>query len=411
MKKLLCAVLLGIFLFSACGGEEAAFTPPLSETVPIAHFAPTPLVNLDADWAEIAAFSRAFFHAVLDAEYYNPVISPLSAYFALAMTALGADSNTAEEFSAVLGMEALPLARALASLYAHLTNTAGQTVLNISNSIWVNQKTPVIAEFNYTTRRYFGAPAFTRDFGTQATINEINNWIYNATEGLIGDVIEELCPVDDVMLLINALYLLARWSWPMRMGAMPFYPAGAAAVQVPSVSNFYRYLPIYVAPHFMAALLPFDDDRTGFLLVMPTDGTSLRDFAGTHCLYEILQSVEPQQSVQVQLPTLSKEFELTMNDFLESMGLYSAFSPGLARFPYLAQTSLPVFISEVRQVIRLELDNDGIEAAAVTVVHAQAESAPMFTISLDFNRPFLYGIFDLPTGVPFFMGAVDDPSR
>ena len=51
----------------------------------------------------------------------------------------------------------------------------------------------------------------------------------------------------------------------------------------------------------------------------------------------------------------------------------------------------------------------GTEAAAATVVEAVGGSAapPETGVTLIFDRPFLYGIVDLQTGVPLFLGTFE----
>ena len=55
------------------------------------------------------------------------------------------------------------------------------------------------------------------------------------------------------------------------------------------------------------------------------------------------------------------------------------------------------------------MNEQGTEAAAATVVPAgSGSSAPPETgVTLIFDRPFLYGIVDLQTGVPLFLGTFE----
>jgi serpin B len=56
------------------------------------------------------------------------------------------------------------------------------------------------------------------------------------------------------------------------------------------------------------------------------------------------------------------------------------------------------------------LDEQGTEAAAATAVVAVDESAPpLATFALD--RPFLFMIYDEPTGQILFAGRVLDPTK
>jgi serpin B len=357
-------------------------------------------------------FSRNLYRAVLAEGEANPVISPLSVYFALAMVALGAEGDTAQAFTDVLGTEARQLARELASLYAHLTQTDGRTMLNLANSVWVSHDYTVYRDFNHDVRRYFGVPVRARDFSRRAVVYEINSLVHDQTEGLIGEIINEI-DEDTAMLLINALYFLAHWPARMDIDTRQFYPASPGMpVTVPFIAKSFSQLPMVVAEGYIAALLVFNDWRTGFLLAMPTDGTCVRAFADRHCLNEIKNNLYYKNSVVFRMPELDKKFTVILNDVLQSMGLAVAFDADTADFSALVEEDIPLYIDETFQVARLILDRYGVEAAAVTVIiTAPGSAAPLpEPYIFNFDRPFLYGIFDMDTGIPLFMGAVDNPA-
>ena len=58
---------------------------------------------------------------------------------------------------------------------------------------------------------------------------------------------------------------------------------------------------------------------------------------------------------------------------------------------------------------KIQVNEKGTEAAAATVVDAPAGAAPPLPegITLILDRPFLYGIVDLHTGVPLFLGTYE----
>ena len=70
----------------------------------------------------------------------------------------------------------------------------------------------------------------------------------------------------------------------------------------------------------------------------------------------------------------------------------------------------PTAISSPRSIhaAKIEVNEQGTEAAAATVVEAVGGSAapPETGVTLIFDRPFLYGIVDLQTGVPLFFRDV-----
>ena len=67
------------------------------------------------------------------------------------------------------------------------------------------------------------------------------------------------------------------------------------------------------------------------------------------------------------------------------------------------------YLSQVIHAAKIEVNEQGTEAAAATVVEANSGSGapPETGVTLIFDRPFLYGIIDLQTGVPLFFGTFE----
>ena len=73
-----------------------------------------------------------------------------------------------------------------------------------------------------------------------------------------------------------------------------------------------------------------------------------------------------------------------------------------------------MFINNIFQNARIIVDEEGTEAAAVTVIEMEATSArpePDEPIIFKCDRPFVLVIQDSTTGANLFMGIVNDPSE
>ena len=115
-------------------------------------------------------------------------------------------------------------------------------------------------------------------------------------------------------------------------------------------------------------------------------------------------------SVMLALPRYEVSFEDSLINELETMGMGIAFDGALADFSRLNESRTKgLFISEVKHKTVIRVDEKGTEAAAVTSV-AIDESANWADIELVFDRPFIYGIMDLKTNLPLFVGILEDPT-
>jgi hypothetical protein len=89
------------------------------------------------------------------------------------------------------------------------------------------------------------------------------------------------------------------------------------------------------------------------------------------------------------------------------MGLKS----GLASANQLPGFSDGLAIGRVRQKTWLAIDEVGTEAAAVTSAEATRSAEPSKTVSVSFDKPFVYALRYRPTGAILMAGYVSDPGE
>ncbi len=74
-----------------------------------------------------------------------------------------------------------------------------------------------------------------------------------------------------------------------------------------------------------------------------------------------------EQNVNIQFPKFKYEYEIKLNDVLSEMGMELAFSPYNADFTGINRNG-HLYIDYVKHKSFIEVDEEGTEAAAVTVV-------------------------------------------
>ena len=146
MKKgiafaLLAVIILGIF--TACtakdnGKKDEGKVTPSAVPTPVSTPEPTPgmLISSGEGYSNFAA---GLYAKSAEAREGNFLISPASAYFALAMTANGSDTETQKALELVLGMPVDQMNAACAQLIPELrmrSEDGGR--LDIANSILLN---------------------------------------------------------------------------------------------------------------------------------------------------------------------------------------------------------------------------------------------------------------------------------
>jgi serpin B len=97
------------------------------------------------------------------------------------------------------------------------------------------------------------------------------------------------------------------------------------------------------------------------------------------------------------------EWKRKLNDDLSAMGLGPAFSE--ADFTPMSPRGKELVITRVIQKTFVDVNEEGTEAAAATVVGIGATSAPLIT-TVRFDRPFIFAIRERFSGTVLFVGKI-----
>lgn len=379
--------------------------PPVAELTCISEGA---LDGYDAFSVELLRQVRA--------EGGNTLVSPLSVTLALAMTANGAADETLTEFETLFGLSRENLNSLCARLMAEYAQLGGSTQTNLVNSLWADPDLTLANGFVLRCQETFGAQLFQLDLQDPATPPAVNRWISEATRGMIPSVVDQF-DEETVLALINAVYLKNQFERPFDAPysdwEMDFTAADGTVTHPKGMHNGTRHEQYISTPEGQGVLLPYDDGRLGLLLMLPEEGLSLTDYlagwdGGT--ISDLLAARED-TLVSLTCPKFKAQWGGSLNGALQAMGLSRAFDPDLADFS--AMGSVPgkeLSIGSVVHKTAFELNEEGTEAAAVTVVEMAATSAmvePPQPVVLRLDRPFVYGIVDIQMGTALFLGTAE----
>lgn len=364
-----------------------------------------------------ADFGLGLFRQLADARPdANVVVSPLSAGLALSMLANGAQGQTLAGIQQTLasGTDLDGLNGTNAALAQALRN--GDVELAIANSLWARQGVPFLESFLQTNRRFYNAEVASLDFNSPAAAERINRWVSDNTSGRITRMVEPPIDGDVVMYLMNAVYFKGRWEEEFQASAtrpMPFRsPRGTVQRPMMTRADSYGYLD---GEGFSAVRLPYRGGRFSMYVLLPdasSNVAALRQRLTPQAWTEWMGGFG-QREVRVVMPRYRVNVESRLNAPLAALGMADAFSPPQADFgamlpaQYLAGQN--VYVSEAKQKVFIEVNEEGTEAAAVTGIEMRATSMPAPPIAFVVDRPFLLAIRDDQTGALLFIGQVNDP--
>ena len=349
--------------------------------------------------------------AVQDGEQ-NAVVSPLSAYICLAMAMNGADADTLAAFEQVMGADMYYVNLICRTLMDSFDKIGGGTELALACSAWCDDSAQINEDYLRAIVTHMDADVFMADLSSKADMQAINNWVKEKTKGLIPTLHNDPYPESTMLVLLNALYMNAKWQrsfdgWRTHESA--FTAADGEEVQTQFMSMDGNLLYIDTADA-KGILLPYKDERLSFIALLPEG--NLAEYVSSLTGEKLLSAVQSakEEFAHLRLPKFDFEYDRSMTEDLIALGLSPAFDPDLANFiPMGSGPNAELYLSEVYQKVKIIVDEEGTEAAAVTEATVAGESAMEFPTEIFFDRPFLYAVVEKDTGLPLFMGAYDMP--
>lgn len=361
--------------------------------------------------ADIVTFSAKTSSALLSGEE-NLCYSPLSLYFALSLSASGSRGNTQKQLLSLLGQEdAAALTEQCGNLYRQLytDNEFGQ--LKISNSLWMSSQGSFKKEFLRTATGNFYASLYTGDLNSSETMRAMTEWVKNNTGGRISP---EFQPDPNILLyLLNTIHLQDEWSDPFESEdntVAPFYCTEDTIQQATfmhqmDISNFIR------GADFTSASLSLKNFNATF--VLPNEGVPLHTLLTENKLSDLFHSGGAGAQhcyghIYWAIPKFKYTSRLDLTDMLHAAGVTDLFDPAHADLSGMAEHA-PLFLSTAQQETYVSIHEQGVDAAACTLLGVGGSAAPEDEVHMTLNRPFLYFI-TAPGGTPLFVGVCAQPS-
>jgi serpin B len=373
----------------------------------------------------------------------NLCVSPYSIESALAMTFAGADGETRSEMARVLHLRSdAGVFASFAALQHSLEEMSKKTAeivkeskkfggpsepitLSIANRLFA-QKGYVFREtFLSLVKQNFGGAFEPLDFmaNPAAATQHINKWVADQTHDRIRDLIPAgALDKTTRLVLANALYLKAPWASEFSQNATqpePFHVRGESQINVPMMRKLNDHFGYAKRDGYTAVSLPYASSDLQFLVLLPDD------VGGLHALEskltsELLAECARLQTrdVDLHLPKFKLEPPtMALAEKFEALGMKTAFDKpqGSANFDKIAprKPNDYLYISQIFHKTFIAVDEKGTEAAAATAVAmlagAALRSPPPPPIEVKVDRPFVYAIQHVPSGVCLFLGRVTDP--
>jgi serpin B len=339
-------------------------------------------------------------------------LSPLSASMALGMTMNGAAGDTRVQMAEMLGLANLTAAdnEAYRDLIELLRELDPRVDFRLANAIFHRDAFQMEAPFLSDASTYFDARVEGVDFDDPGAADHINAWVRDATEDRIDEIIQPPISSLTMAFLVNAIYFKGDWTGrfdPRDTYSGPFHLEGGGTATVRFMMKE-DSVGFRSSDSWVAVELPYGRGAWVMTIAVPRSGYDLDTvLADLESLLDTSAEWRP-GNVQLHLPRFKLEWDRTLNDDLKALGMVDAFDEDAADFRpmYALARDVGLHVATVKQKTFLEVDEEGTEAAAVTVVVINQTSCCAGPPELRADRPFFLAIRERLSGTVLFAGVI-----
>lgn len=347
----------------------------------------------------------------------NEAYSPLNVYMALAMLAEVSDGASRQQLLDLLGCDSIEALRTQAghTWNAHYRSD-GLNASLLANSLWLDSDCPgyVQSTVDALAQRYY-ASVFRGELGTDEMDEVLRSWLDAQTDGLLKDAVKDVeLPSDAVFALASTVYYRAKWreGFNEARNTQDLFHTASGDTTVTYMHRTLERHRYHRGDGYSAIAMGLEDGSRMWL-ILPDEGSSPQAMLSQgDCLDLILGEEMPYELVDVvlSLPKFDISSKQDLNGQLQQMGITDVFSRATADFSPLVGQRDDVYVSQIEHAARVAIDEEGVTAAAYTVITAPGEGVPLPLEQIEFtlDRPFLFAITS-HDDLPLFTGVVGCP--
>lgn len=354
----------------------------------------------------------------------NYMVSPLSMAYALNLLKEGSKNNTQKELNNLLDG------------YGNFPNTVSNNKIGIANAIFIKDKykNDINNEYKNKLINNYHADVLYDEF---VKPDVINNWVKEKTFNMIPNILNNM-DKDFVLGLANAIAIDVEWKNLFDCGSTSKeefikYDNNKIDVSMMHSSENANYIKSNKAQGITKAYKMYnskgeevfekanDTIELEFISILPNDDINeyINNFDQNE-LDILLNSKKDYKNNNVLLGIPKFEYDYSLDNFmdiLKSLGVKDVFDEDNADLTNMLNKTHSeelnnLFVSEAIHKTKIEFNENGTKAAALTYfgVKNSGIAHETKTISITFNKPFLYIIKDVNSNNIWFFGVVYEPT-
>lgn len=348
----------------------------------------------------------------------NQAYSPLNVYLAMAMLAETTDGNSRQQLLDLLGADSI---EALRTQAGHVWNAHycvdGQTTSLLANSLWLDEQYSFKDDGVQTLVDSYFASVFHGDLGSEPVDEDLRAWINAQTGGLLQEQSKNLkLGKDAVFALASTAFFRAGWDSKFSTSKTEegIFHCKDADLTTEFMNKTITFGTYYRGADFGAVRLELTGDNAMWL-ILPDEGKTIEDVLAGDEYWAMTQNPGSWQNKKVLTVHLSlPKFDITSQADLiagmKNLGVTDVFDPNVSDFTALTDAE-NLAVGKIDHAARVAIDEEGVIAAAYTVIVTYDTAAPMppeEEIDFVLDRPFLFMVTSQDQ-LPLFAGVVEQP--
>ena len=434
MSKKFLLPIIALMSISACSGNNAVDTSIspnqsiINDPVFVDHRLNKPEKTFNSNHqtldegyvASLKAFSEDFYFKVNNSD--NQIFSPISIATCYSMLYDGALEETKKELKNVLHYD--DSFNHLTEIQKMLLNTAiddpdSGTYLDLAQSLWIHsQKFADRINQDYFTKMqdYYFAEAYQGILESKEMHKMLADYINAKTHNFLNVKEDDFKEYGGVLWLLNTIYLKAKWSqaFPLEndMSKLFHNLDGTTTRKDFMVNDVYSSY--YKADNYMISTLPYYKGLS-MTILLPNEGVDyakvLNDKSAISAMVEYYNTRNHMPAtITYQIPKFKTQVSYDLTEVMPKLGAVLCFDDNRANLFGLVTEPAKglLYVERSKHEAGIEVNNDGTEAAAYTIIEIDEKAAMPHQNEVTFicDRPFAY-IINTSDGLPLFMGTVN----
>ncbi len=376
----------------------------------------------------------------------NIFYSPYSIAAAFSIVANGAKGTTQKEILAALDAKNIQMLNDGFKNFREVMENeyTGGRILNESNLILIDKKfigKGINPKFKDVVENIYGSEVDTANFegNLGGEKRRIKNFVAEKTNNFISNY-KSLVTESTVLDLLNVIYFKGDWENPFKATdtwKSDFFNRDGSKSKVQMMSqSFQNEIRYYADEKYMGIEMPYKKLEDGgevvaMYVILPrteknpgrsnneknsynendlsiAESWNAEEISYRENFLRNLQNAPIfQDTVAVFIPKFELDIKNDLNEDLKKMGIRRAFTNSAEFSNIIKNTQLK--ISNATHQAKIKVDEKGTEAAAVTEIEMLATAIPGVPKIIYFcaDRPFLFVIRDVPSGINLFTGVIN----